>query len=122
MRKRARGPTLSVSDPTPQPTTTEQRTSESKLVCYFCNKGPAKELLVLGQQRIYPAFCSPACAVDFALKTVCGQYHDRCLEHNQWRDQLGKCPDCEVRFAQARNLGTVQAEPVQADEKAVDHV
>lgn len=108
------------ASPPPQPTQPEA-TSKPDLPCYRCGQGRAKELLVMGQRIIFPAFCSPACAVDHALQDVRSAFYGRCQEHNRWRNSFGKCALCEERFADATNLGNVQPAAAQVVEGEVSN-
>lgn len=109
--------TASPSTPPPQPDVADK----PKLACFRCGKGAAKELLIVGQQRIFPAFCSVQCAVEYALACVHTAFVQRCLEHNRWRNSLGKCSDCQERWEKATNLGKPVETPALAVEGEVSN-
>lgn len=71
-------------------------------MCFRCRKGPAKELLIVGQQIWARAFCSVICAVEHGINEFTAKAWIWCEVHKEWHLHHNGCYQCQ------KALGTVK--------------
>jgi hypothetical protein len=74
-------------------------------LCLNCLKRKSRKIARIGHYGRFTIFCTPACAIMYACKSVLDSSLTWCVKHQQWTNNRGKCGACDIEKAVLEQLG-----------------